>query len=70
MGDIADEHSRRFYEDYDYYDDDPTPTVTCNRCGKQGLYWTEKSTGWRLISHEEIHVCASLDVTDLFDVIK
>jgi hypothetical protein len=69
MGEIADWLIDQFLDE-DEYDPRPAPTVTCNRCGKRGLYWTETPNGWRLSQNREaFHVCTP-DVTDLFNVIE
>lgn len=66
MGEIADDYDYDRYDE-DFYDVEPK---TCYRCGAGGLYWKETPNGWRLAKNRELHVCASPDVTNLFDVIE
>ena len=69
MGEIADWMLGRFLG-RDDYSRKRQPYVTCTRCGEERLRWKETPNGWRLAKDGELHVCASPDVTNLFDVIE
>ena len=32
-------------------------TITCKRCGTEGLHWMNTQHGWRTAKGNEIHVC-------------
>ena len=34
-----------------------TKAITCNRCGKPGLYWIATDVGWRLRDGKKLHTC-------------
>lgn len=78
MGEIADEHYDRMWddieddEDYGYSVRVPT-TRTCERCGAVGLSWIETDAGWRLGKsgrpHQCNHAAAHERITDDFDMV-
>jgi hypothetical protein len=64
----------RIWDDIDRYDDDQDSEreITCKRCGKSGLTWSEESTGWVLMEGKyKVHRCdMTKAAADDFDVIE
>ncbi len=80
MGEMADYYLD--LEEWRSYDPEETHTVTCRRCGKEGLEWVEigcNPTRWRLFEQDtytrngrcipgKMHVCHE-NVADDFEVV-